>query len=332
VSRRRLLLAALLLFALGVGAAAAWVNFALEPVADAAPERIFEVAPGRPLAAIARDLEREGLVKSALAVEWLARLRGLAGELQTGEYRLSGALAPREILERIASGRVATYEVVLPEGLTAAQIGERLAAERLVDAERFAAVVRDAASAAALGVQGDGLEGYLFPETYFLARNLPPLEVARVLVNQFLTVWREIEPLASAQGLSMREVVTLASIVEKETGAPGERPLIAAVFRNRLARGMRLETDPTVIYGIEAFDGNLRRRHLEDPGNPYNTYLHTGLPPGPIANPGADALRAVVRPADSEYLFFVSKNDGTHTFSRTYREHVLAVNRFQRRN
>ena len=129
----------------------------------------------------------------------------------------------------------------------------------------------------------------------------------------------------------MREVVTLASIVEKETGAPEERPLIAGVFRNRLDRGMRLESDPTVIYGIPDFDGNLRRVHLDDDANPYNTYRIAGLPPGPIANPGAASLRAVVRPAETDYLYFVSRNDGTHVFSRSYREHLNAVNRYQKR-
>jgi UPF0755 protein len=128
----------------------------------------------------------------------------------------------------------------------------------------------------------------------------------------------------------MRDVVTLASIVEKETGVPEERPLIASVFRNRLNRGMRLQTDPSVIYGIPDFDGNLRRRHLNDADNPYNTYRISGLPPGPIASPGADALRAVVNPAETDYLYFVSRNDGTHAFSSSYREHVLAVNRYQK--
>jgi UPF0755 protein len=128
----------------------------------------------------------------------------------------------------------------------------------------------------------------------------------------------------------MAKTVTLASIVEKETGAPAERPLIAAVFLNRLRRGMRLETDPSVIYGIADFDGNLRRAHLEDESNPYNTYRIAGLPPGPIANPGRDALVAVVRPAPSDYLYFVSRNDGTHQFSRTFEEHAAAVTRYQR--
>jgi UPF0755 protein len=150
-------------------------------------------------------------------------------------------------------------------------------------------------------------------------------------VEHFHDAWRPLADAARAQGLSMRQAVTLASIVEKETGASAERPLIAAVFRNRLARGMRLESDPTTIYGLPAFDGNLRRSDIEDGSNPYNTYKIAGLPPGPIASPGADSLRAVVRPAESGYLFFVSRNDGTHVFARSYEEHVANVERYQPR-
>jgi UPF0755 protein len=244
---------------------------------------------------------------------------------------LSPTQSPQEILEWISRGRVVTYEVVVPEGFTLAQIAKRLAAEQLADPEAFLAVARDPATAAEIGVEGSTLEGYLFPETYRIPRGLAPEEIARTLVEQFLEVWREIEPRAREQGFSMREVVTLASIVEKETAAPNERPLIASVFRNRLERGMRLETDPTVIYGIEDFDGNLRRRDLENRDNPYNTYRIPGLPPGPIASPGAEALHAVVEPAESDYLYFVSRNDGTHVFSRTYREHARAVDKYQRR-
>ena len=152
------------------------------------------------------------------------------------------------------------------------------------------------------------------------------------MVKQFDRVWDEqVSGLAAASALSKNEIVILASIVEKETAAPEERPLIASVFLNRLERGMRLETDPTVIYGIPQFDGNLRRKHLEDASNPYNTYRISGLPPGPIANPGSEALRAIVEPESADFLYFVSRNDGTHHFSETYREHVNAVNRYQKR-
>ena len=328
---RRLLLTGLVLCAAAAAGAAALTLHWLSPAADVAPEVIFVVERGDPLAVVARKLEREGLVRNARAVEWIARLRGLAPKLQAGEYRVSAALPPLELLERFAQGRVATYEVVLPEGLTAVEIGNRLAEAQLVDAGEFQAAVRDASLAVELGVPAEGLEGYLFPETYRLPRGLSGREVARVMVEQFHRAWRQIDEDARRRGLDKHEVVILASIVEKETGAAQERPLIASVFANRLERGMRLESDPTTIYGIPDFDGNLRRRDLENEDNRYNTYRHGGLPPGPIANPGLHALRAVVHPAQSDYLFFVSRNDGTHVFSATYREHVNAVNRYQRR-
>jgi UPF0755 protein len=306
------------------------VRWALAPVDRHGAETLFVVAPGESLAAIAARLEAGGIVRDRRVVEALARCDDLAGRLQAGEYLLSPAQTPRSILEQIASGRVVTYAVSFPEGLTAAQFADRLAEAGLAPREAFLAVVRDPESARALGVEGATLEGYLFPETYRFPRGTPPFEMARAMVEQFRRVWSGLEPMARERGLSMRDAVTLASIVEKETGVPDERPLIAAVFLNRLRRGMRLETDPAVIYGIEGFDGNLRRRDLEDAANPYNTYRIPGLPPGPIASPGEHALRAVVYPAASDYLYFVSRNDGSHTFSRTFAEHLSAVNRYQR--
>lgn len=239
-------------------------------------------------------------------------------------------MTPQEILERVRSGKVRTYEVVLPEGSRATEIAARFEEAGLARKDEFLAAVFDPAFARSLGIEAESLEGYLYPETYRVARNLSARALARMLVDQFFAVWRTVEPAARASGLTQHQIVTLASIVEKETAAPDERPLIAAVFLNRLDRRMRLETDPTVIYGIADFDGNLRKKHLLDDTNPYNTYRIPGLPPGPIASPGADALRAVVEPAETEYLFFVSRNDGTHVFSRTYREHVDAVNHYQK--
>jgi len=331
VNRRAVVVALVALALLGAVVVAQSLRWALSPALASAPPVIFDVRSGASLGQVARDLESRGLIRNADAFKLLARYRELDGALQVGEYEISAALAPGEILTRIVEGRVVVYEVVIPEGLTASQIALRVEAAGLSNAVAFLAFASDPASAGSLGVEGANLEGYLFPETYRLPRGLGVHEVAKLLVDQFLQVWREIEPQARSQELSMLEVVTLASIVEKETAAPEERPLIASVFRNRLRRGMRLETDPTVIYGIPDFDGNLRRRDLENAENPYNTYQIPGLPPGPIANPGADALRAVVNPAESDYLFFVSRNDGTHVFSKTYSEHVRAVDQYQRK-
>lgn len=328
-ARRFLLALPLLLAVVGIGAGVFAVR-SLSPVAGSEQSVHFRVQRGSNLGAVARDLEGERLVRQAWAFETLARWRGLEGELRAGEYDLSPHLTTGEILQRIAEGRVRTYRIVFPEGLTAVEIAQRLEEKGLADPGEFLTAVRSQELVNELDVEGESLEGYLFPETYQLARGLPAVEIARAMVTQFHAVWPEIAPGSEALGLSMLETVTLASIVEKETGVPGERFLIAAVFHNRLRRGMRLETDPAVIYGIPHFDGNLRRADLEDTGNPYNTYQIPGLPPGPIANPGAAALRATVAPASSSYLYFVSRNDGTHEFSSSYAEHAAAVDHFQK--
>ncbi len=299
-----------------------------KPLAEA---EVFEVPEGATLSRVARSLEEAGLVRRAWAFEGLARWREQGRGLRAGEYELSAAMSPAEILGRLARGEVRTHAFSFPEGLTAVEIATRFEEEGWARAEEILALVRDPEVASALGVEGEDLEGYLFPETYRWARGIGPREMIEDLVGQFRIAWAPLAERAAARELSMRAVVVLASIVEKETGAPEERPRIAAVFLNRLAKGMRLETDPAVIYGIADFDGNLRRVHLEDESNPYNTYRIPGLPPGPIANPGEAALRAVIEPAEGEQaLFFVSKNDGTHHFSRTYAEHARAVDRYQR--
>lgn len=322
---------ALLLTVAGASAAAyRWWQRALGAPERAEPS-IVEVPRGASFRAVAAQLEAAGVVRDARAFAWLARWEGKDAALKSGEYEIAPGLGARDVLAMLVEGRVRLHEVALPEGLTLIEIAARLAGAGLCDAASFVAVARDPATARELGVEGATLEGYLFPETYRFPRGVPASEIARTLVAQFHTVWRELAPLARTRELTMRDAVVLASLIEKETGAPEERPLISAVFHNRLARGMRLETDPAVIYGIPNFDGNLRRIDLEDATNPYNTYQRAGLPPGPIANPGAASLRAAVSPApDTNVLFFVARGDGTHVFSRSYAEHVAAVNRFQR--
>ncbi len=313
-------------------AAAAWVSLHLLSARDpSATATIFEVPRGSTLKSVGRRLEQAGIVRSGRAFELLGRIENAASRLHFGEYEISAAQTPCEILERMIEGRVKTYDVTLTEGLSQREIAERLVASGLVTADALEAVLRDPSSPERFGVEGPGLEGYLFPDTYRFARGLDAAEIVGALVGRFRRAWEPLAPLAAAQGLGQREVVTLASIVEKETGRAEERSLVASVFRNRLRLGMRLESDPTVIYGIAGFDGNLRRLDLDDPSNPYNTYQITGLPPGPIASPGEASLRAVVEPAESEYLFFVGRGDGSHVFSRHYDDHVRAVNQYQRR-
>jgi len=201
----------------------------------------------------------------------------------------------------------------------------------LTDGPVFIRSANDIAIVKALGVEADSLEGYLFPDTYHFPKGLPLDEIMGTMVNRFQEIFStEWQERSRQMGMSIHQVVTLASIIEKETGAAFERPLIASVFHNRLAKRMRLSSDPTVIYGIKDFDGNLTRKHLKT-ANPYNTYLNKGLPPGPIANPGVAALEAALYPAETDYLYFVSKKDGTHQFSTSFKEHNRAVRKYQLR-
>lgn len=334
LTMRKTLLAVVIIGCVLVAWGWLWIQRALAPVDDNSGQAVpiaFEIHAGDSLGRVADSLEAEGLIRNAKVTRWFAKAEDLSSKLKVGEYELSAAQSTQEILETLSKGRVRTHTIVIPEGQRASDIADRLAEAGLAERDAFLAVVLDPETPIRLGVEGSSLEGYLFPDTYRFARGLPPERIAEVMVQEFLGVYRSLKPATSESKLSMMALVTLASIVEKETGAAIERPLIAAVFLNRLKRGMRLETDPTVIYGIENFDGNLRRIHLKDDSNPYNTYRIRGLPPGPIANPGREAMQAVLNPADSPYLYFVSRNDGTHIFSKTYADHEDAVDRFQRR-
>ncbi|MCG6893549.1 MAG: endolytic transglycosylase MltG [Desulfobacteraceae bacterium] len=305
--------------------------WAQRPAAGKDPrERIVSVERGQRLRSTAEVLHRQGIVDDPLRFRVLARLEGLENTIQAGEYALSPAMAPLQVLRILVEGRVVLHRLTVPEGLRIRQIAQLAAAAGLVEAEEFIAAATDPEMARSLGIPADSLEGYLFPETYFFPGSATARDLCRTMVNRFHTVfsdaWRQR---ADQIGFSVHEIVTLASIIEKETAMPSERAAISSVFHNRLRRGMRLETDPTVIYGIENFDGNLTRKDLRA-GTPYNTYVIRGLPPGPIANPGKAALEAALFPADTNYLYFVAKNDGTHAFSATLREHNRAVRRYQK--
>ena len=295
-------------------------------------EIFFTVRPGQPSAAIARELEREGITRDHrlfVATLWFKRA---AGRLQAGEYRFDEPLSTIDVIDHLVAGNIHYVSVTIPEGLTCAETAAHLAQKGMGDADALRAVFSRPDLIATLDPQASDLEGYLFPETYQFSRNPAPEEVARALVARFMNVFDD-DRRAQAQALKMstRDVVTLASIVEKETGLAEERPLIASVFWNRLKRHMPLQSDPTIIYGLKQegrYDGNLRRADLEWE-SPYNTYRVAGLPPGPIASPGQAAIEAVLSPPETTFLYFVSKNDGSHHFSSTLREHTNAVREYQ---
>ncbi len=309
------------------------LRFWLQSPGSADQERIFEVAPGTPFRAIAERLEQEGLVSSSLQLRLLARWTGHDSRARVGEYSLNMGMRPIEILEIISSGRSLGYPITITEGMNILDIALELEARGYAQRDEFLRYVRDPAVVERLlGEKLYSLEGYLFPETYMLTRYSQMPDIVQMMVSRFLRVWSEIEEEAKAKGMSRHEVVTFASLIEKETGAPWERPLISSVFHNRLKKGMRLQSDPTILYGMfdetDEMPHRIRRVDIRR-YNRFNTYTVDGLPFGPVANPGRESLAAVLRPQESPYLFFVSQNDGTHIFSRTYEEHRAAVQRYQ---
>jgi len=292
---------------------------------------IVTIAPGEGFRTVADNLQDLGLIQSPFKFRLFARLNGAHRRIKAGEYQLYGTMTPRQILDTLVEGKVLLYRVTIPEGYTLHQIARTVAAAGFGAADDFYQRATDPEVAKAESVDAQTLEGYLFPDTYYFPKGFDQSKIIDAMVRRFQDAISD-RWLARAEelGMTLHQIVTLASIIEKETGVPEERPLIASVFHNRLRKGMRLETDPTVIYGIEDFDGNLTRKHLRTP-TPYNTYLIKGLPPGPIASPGQAALEAALYPADTDYLFFVARQDGTHQFSSTLEEHQKAVRKYQLR-
>lgn len=294
----------------------------------------FELEKGQGVRSVTGALEKAGLIRSPLAFRLAYRLYYPHQSLKAGEYDFSKPVTMRDILEALTKGRIHLRAVTVPEGLTGEEIADVLIAAGLVRRDAFLAAFDDIGLVASWDRDAVNLEGYLFPETYDFAVRTPAAEVVGRMVAQFESVftdaWRRR---ARELGLSVRQVTILASLIEKETSRPEEKKLVSAVFHNRLQIHMKLDCDPTIIYALKlagGFEGRLRSRDLKLE-SPYNTYLHAGLPPGPISNPGRDSLEAALYPADEDYLYFVSRNDGTHQFSRTLREHQIAVSQYRDR-
>ncbi len=317
------------LFLLVAGAFGLWYALYITTPAPGTGTVTVVIPRGAGVRRIGALLAEHKLIGNDIRYLILARLTHAGTRLQAGEFSIPRGLRPAEVLELLARGKAVQHPVTIPEGLTMEEVAQVFADKGWVNKTEFLALCREPAFIHHLGIQQNQLEGYLFPDTYALVRDKSDAKsIITQMVHRFLRVWKEIAP-EKKSSLNRHRIVTLASIVEKETANPTERPLIARVFLNRLNRSMRLQSDPTVIYGLPDFNGNLTRKDLQR-ATPYNTYVINGLPPGPICNPGRAAMEAVLHPADSTALYFVSKNNGSHYFSTTLREHNRAVRRYQK--
>jgi UPF0755 protein len=306
-------------------------HYAEQPAGPAAEKMVITIPFGQSLKTTAEALFKNGIITSPFKFEMVARLKGYDKRLKAGEYALSATMAPIQIMEKLVKGEVELYKLTVPEGCNIYQIADLVAQAGFARSSSFIKAATNARLAHKNGIPAETLEGYLFPETYYFPKKVSSETIITTMVNRFWKIfnpaWKER---AEQLGFSIHQIVILASIIEKETGAPSERPVISSVFHNRLKKKMRLESDPTVIYGLKNFDGNLKRTHLETP-TPYNTYKIRGLPVGPIANPGKKSLEAALYPADTKFIYFVSKKNKTHQFSTNLKDHNQAVRKYQLR-
>jgi UPF0755 protein len=274
---------------------------------------------------IARELAEKQVIASPLLFTFYGRLRGEDGKIKAGYYQFDDGMSPREILRKLVAGEVYLRPFVLPEGYSTYQAAELLGQQGLLDGKKFLVQCHNRELMEKLGIPGESMEGYLVPGTYNVEPDMDEIGLVTAMAGEFTTHRRaRFDARVRSSGRSWHQLLTLASMIDKEAVSPAERPLIASVFYNRLAAGMRLQSDPTAVYGVRAFAGKVTRNDILRP-SAYNTYLIKGLPPGPIGNPGDQALEAALNPASSHYLYFVAKQDGTHHFSTTLEEHNRAV-------
>lgn len=309
-----------------------WI-FLHQPGSARIESKVVTIQPGMHFREIARLLYSQGLISEPVLFRVLGRFRKSDHNLKAGEYRLTTMMTPDQVLTKLRTGQVVVYQVTFPEGSTLQDVARALEEAKLVSEQKALALMRNQDFVHSLGLDGTTLEGYLFPDTYHFVRSQKPEAILRAMVRQFHLqvdpLWRRRTQPENSD-MHLQDVVILASLVEKEAAVASERPTIAAVFLNRLKLGMKLQSDPTTVYDLEGFSGPIKPIHLKRK-SPYNTYIHKGLPAGPICNPGASSIAAVLHAADVPYLFFVSNLDGTHTFSKTYSEHLKAVNEYRRK-
>jgi UPF0755 protein len=331
LKRLGLLLLVLVVIAAG---AAWWMKVRLDsPYRAFTDAEVFvDVPPGSGVSGIGDRLAAAGVVPDALTFRLAAQVAGVERHLQAGEYRFAQPASPREVAERIARGDIYKHPITFPEGLTIEEMAVIFGKSGLGTAEEFTKAAHDTSLIGDLDPDARSLEGYLFPSTYTLPRKAGASGTVQAMIAEFDKSFdAEMRNDAEAAHLTPRDVVTLASIIEKETARPEERAIVSAVYQNRLKKGMLLQCDPTVVYALMlagTWNGNIRRVDLQI-DSPYNTYRYAGLPPGPIASPGRPSLEAAIHPADVPYLYFVSRNDGTHVFATTLEEHNRNVLKYQ---
>ena len=310
---------------------AVWLQSFISTAVTPAMPQVVEIKSGSSFSRVAKQLQQSGVISETRRFTLLARWRNATGQIHAGEYLFESSARPDDILARLTAGDIRKFQVTIPEGFNLQEIAARLEKTGIGTAGGFLSLCNDAGFMSDLGITATSLEGYLFPETYSYTSSTTPSQLLAAMVAQLhMQLTDELLESAADLDLDRHQLLTLASIIQKEAGNVMEMPLISAVFHNRLKRGIPLQADPTVIYGIAGFDGNLTRKQLETP-TPYNTYRKRGLPPGPIASPGQSALHAAANPAVSKDLYFVARGDGTHEFNATLQGHNRAVRRYQLR-
>jgi len=314
---------------------ATWFSFEFHLRPKSLPKKVFfEVEKGKSPKNISQDLKEAGIIRKKWPFLLAYKLIYSHKSLKAGEYEFLLPVSSKDILRTITEGRVYLHAITIPEGLTRAEIALHLESLNFVDVQEFLEVSLETEEISTWDKDASSLEGYLHPETYHFPKGTPVNKIVEAMVSQFKKSFTEaMHRRVRELGMSIREVVILASMVEKETSIPEERRLVSAVFHNRLKLAMKLDCDPTIIYALKLegrFTGRLRTKDLKY-DTPYNTYLYPGLPPGPICNPGQKAIEAALYPAEEGYLYFVSKNDRSHHFSKTLKEHLRAVRKYQKR-
>jgi UPF0755 protein len=305
------------------------IHYAINPLDNQNRTVIVNIPKGTGFLHAVAILEKADLIKNKYLFYLLAISKNAQSHIKAGEYELVTSLSPMDMIDKLVRGDILFYPVTIPEDFTVSEIASRLVSYNLVEESVFLSLSTDVTFLASLGIEGRHAEGYLYPDTYRFDKSMSAKDIMKMMVTQFWKMFTpEMQKRATEMGMTIPQVITLASLIGKESGHKDEKPLISAVFHNRLKRKMRLQCDPTAVYGLKNFSGTITKKHLVR-YTPYNTYLISGLPPGPIANPAIDSLQSALYPAPVNYLYFVSNNDGSHQFSSSLSAHQKAVLKYQ---